>query len=138
MKTLVFTKKNVFKSYGFFTMVILVLFAVNPTYGQTEVAGKERTVKGIVSNEKGPLKDVNITQEGTRNGVVTNDDGEFTFPAKLKPGDELTISYIGYVTQKVKIEEDTSFLKIVLSEDLIEMIGALDANTPYKSKRKKN
>ena len=116
-----------------------MLFAFNPSYGQTKTAtSNERTVKGIISNENGPLNEVNIKQEGTRFGTTTNENGEFTFPVKLKPGDVLLISYLGYETQKFEIKEDTSFIKLVLTEDMIEMIGALDTNKPYKSKRKKN
>ena len=142
MKTLVLTQKQAFKTFSFIGMLLLTMFAVNPVYAQTttttETANNERTIKGVISNEEGPLKDVNITQEGTRNGTVTNANGEFTFPVKLKTGDVLTISYIGYETQQVKIKDDTTFLKVVLTEDLIEMIGALDSGKPYKSKRNKN
>lgn len=142
MKTLVLKQKQTLRTFGFISMLLLTLFAVNPIYAQTttttEVTGNERIIKGVVSNEEGPLKDVNITQEDTTNGTVTNANGEFTFPVKLKTGDVLTISYIGYETQKVEIKDDTTFLKVVLTEDLIEMIGALDSGKPYKSKRNKN
>lgn len=143
MNTQLFTKKQSFKTFGFIGILMLSLLAFNPSYGQsdtttTEVASNERTVKGIISDDKGPLKDVNVIQEGTRNGTVTNEKGEFTFPTKLNTGDVLLISYLGYETQKVIIKTDTTFIKVVLTEDLIEMIGALDADKPYKSKRKKN
>jgi hypothetical protein len=143
MKTHLFTQKKSFKTIGFIAIFMLSLLAFNPTYAQTDatttkVASNERIVKGIISDEKGPLKDVNIIQEGTRNGTVTNEKGEFTFPVKLNTGDVLLISYLGYETQKFTIKASTSFVDIVLTEDLIEMIGALDSGKPYKSKRKKN
>ncbi|MTE26416.1 carboxypeptidase-like regulatory domain-containing protein [Winogradskyella ouciana] len=139
MRTQVFTQKQTLKTFGFL-VTMLALFAFNPSYGQTrantETTSTERTVKGVISNEKGPLKDVNVTQQGTRHGTTTNENGEFTFPVKLKTGDVLLISYLGYETQKFEIKEDTTFIKLVLTEDMIEMIGALDSNKPYKSKRK--
>ncbi|WP_430466834.1 carboxypeptidase-like regulatory domain-containing protein [Winogradskyella ouciana] len=139
MKTQVFTQKQTLKTFGFI-VTMLALFTSNSSYGQTraatETTSTERTVKGVISNEKGPIKDVNITLQGARNGTTTNENGEFTFPIKLKTGDVLLISYIGYETQKFEIKEDTTFIKLVLTEDMIEMIGALDSNKPYKSKRK--
>ncbi|MBV7269509.1 carboxypeptidase-like regulatory domain-containing protein [Winogradskyella luteola] len=141
MKVHVFTQKQSFKVLGFIGFLIMALLAFNPAYGQSEVtttetASGERTVKGVISDEKGPLKDVNIIQKGTRNGTVTNEKGEFTFPVKLNTGDILLITYLGYETQRVKIEDDTTFIDIVLTDDLIEIIGTLDTGKPYKSKRK--
>ncbi|WP_369997045.1 carboxypeptidase-like regulatory domain-containing protein [Winogradskyella sp.] len=140
MKTHLFIQKQTLRHFGFM-IAILALFAFNPSYGQTKTTTndttlQEREVKGIISNEKGPIKDANITLQGTRHGTTTNENGEFTFPVKLKTGDVLLISYIGYETQKFDIKEDTTFIKLVLTEDMIEMIGALDTNKPYKSKRK--
>ena len=142
MKTNVFTQKQSFKTFGFIGILMMALLAFNPSYGQsesttTEVTSKERTVKGLISDENGPLADVNIIQEGTKNGTVTNKKGEFTFPVKLKTGDILLVTYLGYETQKVTIKEGTTFVDIVLTEDLIEIIGAVDSGKPYKSKRKK-
>jgi hypothetical protein len=130
---------NAFSVIGF---LILALLAFNPMYGQTnptttaETTLNDRVIKGLIANEDGPLVGVNITQKGTKNGAVTNDKGEFTFPVKLKNGDVLVISYLGYENQNVIIKENTSFINLVLTEDLIEMIGALDTAKPYKSKRK--
>ncbi|MFC0603052.1 carboxypeptidase-like regulatory domain-containing protein [Winogradskyella pulchriflava] len=141
MKTQLFTQRQSFKPLAFIGVLMVVLFTFNSAYGQTkttETTLNERTVKGVISDEKGPLDGVNVVHEASRNGTVTNEKGEFTFPVKLKTGDVLLISYLGFETQKVKIEEGTTFIEIVLTEDLIEMIGALDSGKPYKSKRKKN
>ena len=67
-----------------------------------------------------------------------DDEGKFTFPKKLKTGDVLVFSYLGYETQKVSITDKTSFITLELTPDMVEMIGAVDTNKPYKSKRKKN
>lgn len=142
MNTQTLPQKQNFKSYGFIGLMMLALLAFNPIYGQaetklkTEVATKERTIKGIVSDNSEALLGVNVVQEGTQNGTVTNKKGEFTFPKKLKTGDVLLFSYLGYVTQKVKIKDDTTFITLKLSEEMVEMIGALDCAEPYKSKRK--
>lgn len=138
MKTQTFTQSNTFKTFGFVMVLMMTLFTFNTAFGQTKEATQERTIKGLVSNEDGPLPGANITLDGTRVGAVTDDEGKFTFPKKLKTGDVLVFSYLGYETQKVSITDKTSFITLELTPDMVEMIGAVDTNKPYKSKRKKN
>jgi len=123
-------------------LLLLTVMSLHPMYGQTathstsEITSSERVIKGIVSDEVTGLEGVNIIQQGSTNGTVTNEKGEFTFPNTLKAGDILLFSYLGYKTQKVEIKDDTTFITLVLSEDLIEISGALQSVKPYTSKRK--
>lgn len=134
--------RQTYKTFSFIGVMTLTLLAFNPIYGQnntvtsTQVTLNERTIKGMVSDEIVGLEGVNVIQHGTKNGTVTNEKGEFTFPKKLKTGDVLLFSYLGYLTQKVEIKDDTTFITLKLTEDLIEMSGALDSAKPYKSRRK--
>lgn len=137
MKTLFLSQRQSLKSFGFIAILLVTMFAFNTSYAQSESASTERTVKGVVNDINGPLKDVNIIEKGTRNGTVTNTKGEFTFPVKLKTGAILVFSYLGYEAQEITIETDTKFIELELNEDLVEIIGALDSGKPYKSKRKK-
>ncbi|NRD19253.1 carboxypeptidase-like regulatory domain-containing protein [Winogradskyella eckloniae] len=135
-------QKKHLTTFSFISLLILTLFVSHPTFSQTKNENnsksitKERTIKGIVSDETDVLLGVNIVQEGTVNGTTTNEKGEFTFPKKLNVGDVLLFSYIGYETQKVEIKEDTSFITVKLTLDDVTMIGTLDTGKPYKSKRK--
>ncbi|BAO76029.1 carboxypeptidase-like regulatory domain-containing protein [Winogradskyella sp. PG-2] len=145
MKTqLTLSQKQTLKVINLIGIMMFALLSFNPTYAQTnstptkEVISNERTIKGLVSTEDGALPGVNIVLQGTRTGVNTDSNGEFTFPVKLKTGDVLIFSYLGFENQQVTIKDDTTFIKLVLTEDLVEMIGALDSAKPYKSKRKKN
>lgn len=138
MNTQTLTQGKTLKTFGFVIVFMMTLFTVNTAFGQTTEAAQERTIKGLVSNEDGPLPGANITLDSTRVGAVTDDEGKFTFPKKLKTGDVLVFSYLGYVTQKVAITDKTSFITLELTPDMVEMIGAIDTNKPYKSKRKKN
>ena len=133
------TQKNTFKTLSFIGLIMITLLGSNPIYGQSkaDTTSSERTIKGVVSSEENVmLADVNVTQKGTNNGTVTNEKGEFTFPTKLKTGDILVFSYLGLATEEFKIKANTTFIKMALTEDLVEMIGALNTNKPYKSKRK--
>lgn len=138
MKTQTVKQSNTFKTFGFALVLMLTLFTFNTAFGQTTKVVQERIIKGLVSNEDGPLPGANITLKGTNTGAVTDNDGKFTFPKKLKTGDVLVFSYLGYETQKVSITDKTSFITLELTPDMVEMIGAIDTNKPYKSKRKKN
>ncbi len=142
MKTqLKFAQKNAISTLGYVTVLMIAALMFNPVYGQskktasTEVVQNERTIKGMVSNEEGPLESASITLKGSKIGTVSNSKGEFTFPEPLKTGDVLLISYLGYDTIEVKIKDDTTFIRPMLTEDLIEFVGALNTDKPYKSKR---
>lgn len=90
---------------------------------------------GTVSDESGPLPGVNIVLKNTNIGVASNFDGEFEFPQVLKEGDVLLVSYLGYGTQEIKIKENQMFLNVILDDDDMIMMGEVDVNEVYKSKR---
>ena len=96
MKTqLTLSQKQTLKVINLIGIMMFALLSFNPTYAQTnstptkEVISNERTIKGLVSTEDGALPGVNIVLQGTRTGVNTDSNGEFTFPVKLKTGDVL-------------------------------------------------
>lgn len=52
--------------------------------------------------------------KGTSNGTVTDLDGKFSLSAEM--GNMLQISYVGYISQEVKVESD-KLLRIIMEED---------------------
>ena len=104
-------------------------------------ANAQITVKGIVKGktdtEIEALNGANIYLTNKKVATISNRKGEFTFPKKLKIGDILVFSYLGFVTQKITINANSTFLNIVLEEDENQMLGALSTNKPYKSKPQK-
>lgn len=131
MKTTTFTKSM--RTLG--TFMILMLLTLTAT---TVQAQETRTVKGIISDENGPLEGVSIVLKGTSVGTSTDSKGAFTFPKALAPKDVLVISYLGFETVKYPIKEDTSTINVTLTADAIEFVGAPNSNKPYKSKRSKS
>jgi hypothetical protein len=81
------------------------------------------------------LLGVNIVLKGSKIGVMTDENGEFTFPKSLSSGDILVFSYLGYEKQDIKIDAKTTYINLIMSSDLIEMMGAPSSDKPYKSKR---
>jgi len=116
---------------------MIALLACNHTNAQNDALKKEHIIKGLISDSYGPLPGVNIILKGTQSGTTTNDRGQFIFPKKLKKGDVLIVSYLGYKKQVIEINVNTKNIKLVLTEEMTEMIGALNSNTPYTSVRKK-
>lgn len=115
-------------------LFMIASVAFNSMYAQTTI-NTEINVKGMVSDEIGPLTGVNIALEGSNVGAITDTDGTFIFPKALQPGDVLVFSYLGYETRRIKIKEDTSFLNLTMVSEAIDIVGAVAVDKPYKSKR---
>jgi TonB-linked SusC/RagA family outer membrane protein len=83
----------------------------------TESAQQQtRTITGTVADITGePLIGVNVMVNGTNNGTITDVDGKFTLNG-VDANSTLVVSYIGYVTQQIRVNNTNSF-KIVLNED---------------------
>ena len=74
-----------------------------------------QTVKGTVisGSDNEPLIGASVMVQGARNGAVTDLDGNFTITAKN--GQTLEVSYLGFITQKVKVTG--SVINVTLLED---------------------
>jgi len=80
------------------------------------LAQTTKTISGRVTdaNEGIPLPGVNVIENGTKNGTVTDVDGNYTL--KVKDDAIIGFSYIGYVNQEVPVS-GRSTININLSED---------------------
>ena len=50
----------------------------------------------LVADDDSEMPGVNIILKGSTEGVTSDADGHFTFPQKLKAGDKLVVSFIGF------------------------------------------
>ncbi|WP_425076794.1 carboxypeptidase-like regulatory domain-containing protein [Psychroserpens sp. S379A] len=139
MKT--FKMKTIVKNIGLIAIIMVGGLFSNTIHAQNNtsktVVNEQLTVKGIVSDDKGVLPGVNIVLKGDRVGTITDKNGAFTFPKTLSSGDVLVFSFLGYEKQEIKINAQTTFINLMMSSDLVEIMGAPNSNTPYKSKRSK-
>ena len=90
-------------------------------------------VKGIVYDETNmPAIGVNVVKKGTTEGVATGIDGDFEI--SVKRGDVLIFSYIGYVTQEIMYNGESS-LTVRMQEDLasLEEVVVIGYGTMKKS-----
>jgi len=78
--------------------------------------GSTINVRGTVKDVAGePIIGASILLQGTTSGVVTDYDGNFSIQA---PGNgTLVISYVGYITQTIAIQNRNS-IEVILQEDM--------------------
>ena len=81
---------------------------------ETNVAQQGKQITGVVMDAFGPVIGANIVEKGTMNGVISDSEGRFVL--NVAPGATLIISYIGYISQEIKITDQTSYT-ITLHED---------------------
>jgi len=62
---------------------------------------QEKTVSGVVSDDKGTLPGANVVVKGTTRGVQTDMDGKYAI--KVKQGETLVFSFVGMLDQAVVV-----------------------------------
>lgn len=91
-----------------FLLLLLCLFPLG--------ISAQSLVKGTVSDESGePIIGATVKVLGTNDGTVTDFDGRFQLN-NVKANAQLSISYVGYATEKVAVNGKTN-LKVVLKGD---------------------
>ncbi len=83
----------------------------------TSSEGKHNRISGLVIDAKTgePIIGANVLIKGTTHGAITDIDGKFVINHSVQDGATLVVSYVGYVSQEVKVAGAT--LKISLRED---------------------
>lgn len=105
---------NFKKSTKAFLMTVLssmlMILSVSAQTGST--INLRGTVKDVAGE---PIIGASILLQGTTSGVVTDYDGNFSIQA---PGNgTLVISYVGYITQTIAIQNRNS-IEVILQEDM--------------------
>ena len=104
----------------FSTVMASALLAGSPQtvfaeVNEVQTAMQTGTVKGQVVDANGePIIGASVLVKGTTNGTITDFDGNFTLNNASKG--ILVVSYIGYKTQEVPVNEK-NLMKIILKED---------------------
>ena len=143
------------RKYGILSgvgLACLALFSMSSMHAQdtTQTLGSDTKtniskfqnnilVKGTVSDSELPLPGVNVMLEGTETGTVTDFDGNFEFPKRLKKGDVLVFTSIGMDSQKIVVENNGTTskidLKVSMTTDTVILMGKIAVKEVYKSNR---
>ena len=95
----------------------------------------QRSIDGVVLEQSSeqPLMGVNVIKKNTNEGVTSDFDGKFTLN-NVSPGDVYVISYVGFKSKEIIIEDQTS-LSILLDEDsaLLDEIVVVGYGSQLKS-----
>lgn len=108
------------------------LFAVS-SVDTVEAVQQTKKITGVVSDAMGPpIIGANVLEKGTTNGVITDIDGNFAL--NVKPGATIVVSFIGYVSQEIKITDQTT-VNITLKEDseMLDEVVVVGYGTMKKS-----
>lgn len=127
------------KHWLLLALIGFFLMSTQTSFAQVDVeTTKTINLKGKVSDLDGPLFGINVLLKDSNIGVLTNEDGSFTFPKEVQIGDTIIFSYLGYKDQEILVTEATPYLDINLELDALTTVYiALNNDKPYQSKRSK-
>ncbi len=96
-------------------VLVAIMLAFQAMLGIGAGVLNAQTVKGTVisGSDNEPLIGASVMVQGTKTGAVTDLDGNFSIEAKN--GQTLEVSYLGFITQKVKV--NGSIINVTLNED---------------------
>ncbi|MEM9672877.1 MAG: von Willebrand factor type A domain-containing protein [Bacteroidota bacterium] len=101
------------------TMLIILLGILTTFSGQP--SNQTKTITGTVTNATNgsALPGVNVIVKGTKNGTVTNLNGQYRIE-NVSEQDVLVFSTIGYASQEIKVK-GKSIINVQLEEDIQEL-----------------
>lgn len=101
---------------------IMLLLALLFCFGSMAMAQNITITGRVVDQTDTPVMMANVAEVGTTNGTVTDMDGNYTISVPV--GATLEFSFIGYASEKRKVEAGMTTLDIVLREDT-QMLDAV-------------
>lgn len=108
--------------------------ATSPEVNHVEIVQQSKKVVGKVVDSKGEsIIGANVMEVGTTNGTITDFDGNFTL--SVSPKSKISVSYIGYKTKELSVNEiKGGQIKITLVEDteLIDEVVVIGYGTQRK------
>ncbi len=98
------------------TVVLAAGVESQPKVNEAIVQQNGRTVTVTVNDALGPVIGANVIVKGTTIGSITDMDGHATIDG-VPNGAVLVVSYIGYITQEVAIQNNQTSLTVTLKDD---------------------
>lgn len=97
-----------------------------------------QTITGTVTSgsDREPMIGASVGIKGTTTGVLTDFDGKFEFNYNGEFPAILEISYLGYITQEIEIQQAARNLKIILEEESIQIADVIIKGQRVSDKQK--
>jgi hypothetical protein len=88
------------------------------------IEDEEYWIEGFIQDkyDHSALPGVNVVLRGTTHGTTSDVNGYFRFPVRVKKGDVLVVSFIGYMTEEYKVPataEKTMVLKLNMDYEIM-------------------
>ncbi|WP_333819482.1 SusC/RagA family TonB-linked outer membrane protein [Ohtaekwangia sp.] len=120
--------KKLYRGLSFMAIILLIL-------GSVPALAQSTRVSGTVKDETGePVPGVSILEKGTSNGTTTDTEGKYSLNVS-GPNAVLVFSFIGYVTQEVPVNNQTT-IDLSLGADVQSLQEVVV--TGYVSERKQD
>lgn len=111
-------------------ILYLLLLIASSVHAQLTLKGK------VVDEFDNPLPYVNVSLQNTNFGTTTDDDGRFFLKTKKYRG-TLEVSFVGFETQTIRVNQKTKYLNIVLKEESDQLDEVVVVSKPKKRLKKK-
>ncbi|MDD4416836.1 MAG: TonB-dependent receptor [Proteiniphilum sp.] len=109
------------KKYCFWSWTMQIIFFILFITPFSGMAQNIQLSGSVFDTNNEPVVAASVIEKGTANGVVTDFDGNFSL--NVSPNATIVISYVGYITQEIKLNGRET-LYIILEED-VEMLEEL-------------
>ena len=97
---------------------------------------QETNIKGQVLNENNEgFAFANVFIKGSSQGTTTDEDGFFEFKTSLRPPFYLDISFMGFETREIRIENTNQFIEVILKPS-VDMMDEVVVSGTLKAMRK--
>ncbi len=109
--------------------LLLILFSIN--FFVAAAVAQTFMLEGNVSSDEETLPGVSVIVKGSSQGVATDLDGNFSL--RVKVGDTLEFSYIGYQKKTVKVKNQNKlFVTLVVDENSLDEVMVVGYGTVKK------
>lgn len=121
-------------SFKSLVLGLILALVSQASFAQTTDHVLKGTVSDRIYNE--PIVGANIVLAGTTIGTVTDAEGKFEFPQKLKEGDQIKFTFIGYEPATYTIGKETDeILTVNMLLDIQVLIETAVADPVIQKKR---
>ncbi len=108
--------------------VLLAIF----TIVSIAISAQEKIIKGIVTDDSGPLPGVSVLVKGTANGTETDFDGKYSIKANI--GDKLIFSFVGMKSVERKIKKSSTINVTLAAHNALDEVVVVAYSTRRQKK----
>ena len=119
---------SIIRKFVYLSIILISISFIFPSIAMGQSGNQHMTVKSKVLDEKGlPIIGATVLIEGTSVGTVTDIDGNFNIKAPVNS--IVSISYIGYKTQKFKASGTPLSIKLAEDSEKLEEVVVVGYGT---------